>query len=64
MAVSPGEIIHMDENGAVKFPASVLDDVIKNAQNLRIIEEKRQAQMRQTQDLNKIIDIMAGLYDD
>lgn len=64
MAVSPGEIIHMDENGAVKFPASVLDDVIKNAQNLRIIEEKRQAQMRRTQDVNKIIDIMAGLYDD
>lgn len=64
MAVAPGEIIHMDENGAVKFPADFLDDVIKNAEALRILEEKRQKKMRETQDVEKVIDIMRGLYDD
>jgi regulator of RNase E activity RraA len=31
MDVAPGEIVHMDENGAVKFPASKIDAVLKNA---------------------------------
>ena len=31
MDVAPGEIIHMDENGAVKFPADKLEIVLKNA---------------------------------
>lgn len=30
MAVAPGEMIHMDENGAVKFPADKLDEIIEN----------------------------------
>jgi len=30
MDVAPGELIHMDENGAVKFPADRLADVCKN----------------------------------
>jgi 4-hydroxy-4-methyl-2-oxoglutarate aldolase len=28
MDVAPGEIIHMDENGAVKFPADKLEPVL------------------------------------
>src|SRR5215212_8167154 len=31
MDVAPGEIIHMDENGAVKFPADRIEAVLKNA---------------------------------
>src|SRR5215207_628898 len=31
MDVAPGDIIHMDENGAVKFPAVHIEAVLKNA---------------------------------
>ena len=31
MAVAPGELIHMDENGAVKFPADRAAAVLDNA---------------------------------
>jgi len=34
MDVAPGEIIHMDENGACKFPADRLVDVYKNVTEL------------------------------
>ena len=34
MDVAPGEIIHMDENGAVKFPANRMADVLENVQKL------------------------------
>ena len=34
MDVAPGEIIHMDENGACKFPADRLADVLKNVKEL------------------------------
>ena len=34
MAVAPGEIIHMDENGACKFPVDRLADVYKNVKEL------------------------------
>jgi len=35
MDVSPGEIIHMDENGAVKFPAAKLEAVLTNVRALQ-----------------------------
>jgi regulator of RNase E activity RraA len=41
MDVSPGEIIHMDENGSCKFPADKLQDVLNNVQLLQKEEEKR-----------------------
>ncbi|GAG78437.1 unnamed protein product [marine sediment metagenome] len=41
MDVAPGEIIHMDENGACKFPADRLADVYKNVQELVKAEEER-----------------------
>lgn len=34
MDIAPGEIIHMDENGACKFPADRLADVLKNVKEL------------------------------
>ena len=39
MDVAPGEIIHMDENGAVKFPADKLEAVLRNARALFDKEE-------------------------
>ena len=38
MDVCPGEIIHMDENGAVKFPANKLEAVLTN---VRALQRKR-----------------------
>lgn len=63
MQVAPGDIVHMDENGAVKFPEECLDDVIKYAERLREIESKRQGMMRNTNDVEELIKIMSGLYD-
>jgi len=38
MDVCPGEIIHMDENGAVKFPAEYLPEVLRLA--TKLVEEE------------------------
>lgn len=46
MDVCPGELVHMDENGAVKFPANKLDDIVKNARILQENEDKIQAAIR------------------
>ena len=43
MDVAPGEIIHMDENGAVKFPADRMDDVLENVRAL----EEREADLQE-----------------
>lgn len=63
MSVMPGDLIHMDENGAVKFPADKLDQVLERAERLQKIEEKRQALMRDSHDAEEIIRIMSGIYD-
>jgi regulator of RNase E activity RraA len=34
MDVVPGELVHMDENGAVKFPADRIEDVLSNAKRM------------------------------
>jgi regulator of RNase E activity RraA len=34
MDVTPGDLVHMDENGAVKFPADRLADVLSNAKRM------------------------------
>jgi regulator of RNase E activity RraA len=39
MDVAPGEIIHMDENGAIKFPADRLDEVLENVRKLEARED-------------------------
>ncbi len=46
MDVSPGEIIHMDENGACKFPADKLDAVLMNVRAMQQEEESRMAQLQ------------------
>lgn len=63
MDVMPGELIHMDESGAVKFPAQYLDDVVARAKILQADETKRQALMRETNDVERLIQIMSGKYE-
>lgn len=45
MDVSPGEIIHMDENGACKFPGDNLEDVLTNVKALLKAEGDRIEQL-------------------
>lgn len=63
MDVAPGEIIHMDENGACKFPADKIEKVCELSEKLLEKEARRQALVRSTDDAERIISIMAGHED-
>jgi len=63
MDVSPGEIIHMDENGAVKFPREYLPQVLDLCGKLQEVEVSRQAKMSSTNDVERVIRIMQGFED-
>ena len=60
MDVAPGEIIHMDENGAVKFPADKLSAVLENVRALQKHEAERMAQMRQATSAAELRAIFGG----
>jgi 4-hydroxy-4-methyl-2-oxoglutarate aldolase len=46
MDVAPGELIHMDENGAVKFPADKAEQVLDNARKMLAGEAEHLARLR------------------
>ncbi|NLG48529.1 MAG: RraA family protein [Chloroflexi bacterium] len=54
MDVAPGEIIHMDENGAVKFPANKLEAVLRNVRALRDEEEARMGKLHQASNAAEV----------
>ena len=58
MDVAPGEIIHMDENGACKFPADRLVDVYKNVTELAKNEAES---MKRVGALKSAEDVLAML---
>ncbi len=60
MDVSPGEIIHMDENGAVKFPADKLEAVLTNVRALQIEENDRQSRLRKVSTAAGVRAVFAG----
>jgi len=60
MDVAPGEIIHMDENGAVKFPADRLEEVVTNAKALLETEDGRVGRMMKANGLEEVKAIMSG----
>lgn len=62
MNVCPGDIIHMDENGAVKFPREYLDDVLERATKLREAEGKMQAMLVKAKTGAEIDRILSGQY--
>lgn len=50
MDVAPGELIHMDENGAVKFPADRAEQVLANARATLAEEQEFFARLRGATD--------------
>jgi 4-hydroxy-4-methyl-2-oxoglutarate aldolase len=60
MDVAPGEIVHMDENGAVKFPADKLEAVLTNVRALREQEEKRIGALRKAKSAAEVRAILGG----
>ena len=63
MRVAPGEIIHMDENGAVKFPRMYLSQVLENCKQLSVAEEKKMKMLASTSDVQLLKKYMQGVYD-
>ena len=62
MEVSPGEIVHMDENGAVKFPRDYLGDVLRLCRLLSEEERKKMSMLASTNDPTLLAQYMAGKY--
>jgi 4-hydroxy-4-methyl-2-oxoglutarate aldolase len=60
MDVAPGEIIHMDENGAVKFPANKLEQVLINARALQKEEAAKQSALQNAKSAAEVKAIWAG----
>ena len=60
MDVAPGEIVHMDENGAVKFPADKLQVVLKNVRKLRDQEAARMGALQHATSAAEVRAIFAG----
>jgi 4-hydroxy-4-methyl-2-oxoglutarate aldolase len=60
MDVAPGEIIHMDENGAVKFPADKLEAVLINARKLQEQEAVHMAALQNATSAAEIRAIQSG----
>jgi 4-hydroxy-4-methyl-2-oxoglutarate aldolase len=60
MDVNAGEIIHMDENGAVKFPADRLEAVLANVRALRDEEEARMGALRRAGSAAEVRAILGG----
>jgi len=60
MDVCPGEIIHMDENGACKFPANRIEEVVALCEKLAEKERKQMEAMRQAEDIKQVGNIMKG----
>ncbi len=54
MDVAPGEIIHMDESGACKFPADRLADVCKNIDAISKAEEEQAKALRAAKTVEEI----------
>jgi 4-hydroxy-4-methyl-2-oxoglutarate aldolase len=60
MDVSPGDIVHMDENGAVKFPAEHLEAVLANVRALHEEERTRMEALRRAGTAAEVRAILEG----
>jgi regulator of RNase E activity RraA len=60
MDVCPGEIVHMDEHGATKFPADKLSAVAENCRVLQAEEDDTLARVRKCKSSNEIRKILTG----
>jgi len=60
MDVAPGDLIHMDENGAVKFPVQHAEAVLKNAQAMLADEASRLEKIRKAHTAAEVHAANAG----
>ena len=60
MDVAPGEVIHMDENGACKFPAGKIGEVLDNVTALQKEEEERMGRLQSAGSAAEVRAIFAG----
>jgi len=60
MDVAPGELIHMDENGACKFPADRLADVCNNIDGIVNAEEERAKALSEAKTFEDIKAVWSG----
>lgn len=60
MDVAAGEIVHMDENGACKFPADKMDSVLHNVKKLLADEADRIGRMQKASSAAELRAIFAG----
>jgi len=61
MDVEPGDIIHMDENGACKFPADKLKAVLDNVRQLQKLEATQMSELRQCTSASQVWQIVSKL---
>jgi len=54
MDVAPGELIHLDENGACKFPADRLAEVCTNVEALVKGEDERAKVLSQAKNAEEV----------
>ena len=60
MDVAPGELIHMDENGACKFPADQLQAVLTNVRALQLEEAARMKALQGAKSAAQLRAIFSG----
>lgn len=60
MDIAPGELIHMDENGACKFPADKLAAVLDNVRKLRDEEAERMGRLQKATSAAELRAIFGG----
>ena len=60
MDVSPGEVIHMDENGACKFPADKIEAVLTNVRQLQKNEAEHMGRLQGAKSMDDIRAIFGG----
>jgi len=58
MEVNPGEIIHMDESGACKFPADKLEEVLDMVIKLQKEESEKMVQLQKADSGAKLRKLM------
>ena len=62
MIVSPGDIVHMDECGAVKFPAEYLERVAELCRSMSASDARKQELFKKTCDPHLMYKIKTGEY--
>jgi len=60
MDVAPGDLIHMDENGAVKFPVQHAEAVVRNSKAMLADEAARLEKIRKAGSAAEVHAAMAG----